>query len=480
MVSSIAIGWRSRSGATAAARVRDHGGVTPTSEQAPGPAHDVARGCAEVPSADAGPWAAPTASGPIYARVDVPSSKSEMNRALILAAQATGRSTIGRPLRSRDTELMAGALHALGARIDTASESAWTVDPARLAGPAVIDCGLAGTVMRFIPPVAATAAGRITVDGDEAARRRPMGTILRALRELGADVTGNALPFEIHGTGSVLGGEVTIDASASSQFVSGLLLAAPSFRRGVTVRHRGAPVPSLPHIEMTLSVLRRTGAQVDDSAPDTWHVDPGPVTPWVWPIEPDLSNATVFLAAAAVTGGTVTIPGWPASTTQAGDAFRGIATEFGCQVELSSSGLTVTGPGAVRAIDIDLHDVGELTPTVAAVALFADAPSRLRGIGHLRGHETDRLAAIAADVAALGGRVDVDDDALRITPSALHGGPWRAYADHRMATAGAIVGLRVPGVQIDDIACTAKTMPHFETAWRAMMAGSPGTAEADA
>jgi 3-phosphoshikimate 1-carboxyvinyltransferase len=423
---------------------------------------------------DIAPWAAPLAAGPIVATVTVPSSKSEMNRALILAAQATGPSSIGRPLRSRDTELMAAALRALGARVDTASDDAWTVDPAPLTGPATIDCGLAGTVMRFIPPLAATATGTITLDGDETARRRPMGTILDALRALGASISGDALPFEIAASGRLSGGEVTIDASASSQFVSGLLLAAPSFERGLTVRHRGAPVPSLPHIEMTVACLRRVGVRVDDSAPDVWRVEPGPVAPWTWPIEPDLSNATVFLAAAAVAGGSVTVPGWPASTTQAGAAFRSIAEQMACRIMLSDRGLTVSGPESLQGIDIDLHDVGELTPTVTAMALFADRPSHLRGIGHLRGHETDRLAALTADVAALGGTAIADDDALHITPSPLHGGLWRAFADHRMATAGAIIGLRVPGVAVDDIACTAKTMPRFAEDWSALVAGAKG------
>jgi 3-phosphoshikimate 1-carboxyvinyltransferase len=202
-----------------------------------------------------------------------------------------------------------------------------------------------------------------------------------------------------------------------------------------------------------------------------WHVAPGPVAPWVWDIEPDLSNATPFLAAAAVTGGSVTIPGWPAETTQAGDAFRPIAEAMGCTVTLGADGLTVTGPERLAGIDIDLHDVGELTPTVTAMTLFADGPSHLRGIGHLRGHETDRLAALSADAAAIGGRVTADDDALLITPAPLHGGAWRAYADHRMATAGAIIGLRVPGVDVDDIACTAKTMPDFAADWSAMVEG---------
>jgi len=409
----------------------------------------------------------------VHATVAVPGSKSLTNRALILAAQATGPSTIARPLHSRDTALMAAALGALGTTVDVLPSGDWSVTPASLRGPARIECGLAGTVMRFLPPLAATATGTIAVDGDEAARRRPMHTVLAALRALGADITGDALPFTIEATGSLAGGPVTIDASASSQFVSGLLLAAPSFERGVTVHHDGKPVPSLPHIDMTVHCLRSVGARVDDSEANTWHVAPGPVAPWDRPIEPDLSNATVFLAAAAVTGGRVTIPGWPADTTQAGDAFRDIAERFGCVVELTGDALTVTGPDRLPGIDIDLHDVGELTPTVAAIAALADGPSHLRGIGHLRGHETDRLAALQQDLAALGGIVTADADALHLEPTALHGGPWRAFADHRMATAGAIVGLRVPGVEVDDIACTGKTLPDFPGEWARMLTASP-------
>ena len=416
-----------------------------------------------------GAWPAPTAAGPVRGTVTVSGSKSLTNRALILAAQATGPSRVVAPLHSRDTELMADGLRALGVGVVATAAGDWDITPAALRGPARIDCGLAGTVMRFLPPLAATATGTVTVDGDDAARRRPMRTVLDALRALGARVSGDALPLEIDGTGSLPGGAVTIDASASSQFVSGLLLAGPSFDRGVTVHHDGKPVPSLPHIEMTVDCLRRVGAEVDDSLPDTWRVGPGPVRPWVGAIEPDLSNATVFLAAAAVTAGRVTVPGWPAATTQAGDAFRRIADEVGCTVDLDAAGLTVTGPESLRAIDIDLHDVGELTPTVTAMAVFADGPSHLRGIGHLRGHETDRLAALQSDVEALGGIAVADEDALHITPAALHGGSWRAFADHRMATAGAIIGLRVPGVLVDDIACTGKTMPDFPARWTRLL-----------
>ena len=441
-------------------------------------------------------WDAPVADRPVLATVAVPGSKSLTNRALILAAQATGPSRIVAPLRSRDTELMAAGLRALGVRIvdsettstdptrddttgtDGGAATDWQVTPGPLTGPAVIDCGLAATVMRCLPAHAATAPGEITIDGDEAARRRPMATVLDALRALGARIDGGGLPFTVHGTGALPGGTVRIDASASSQFVSGLLLSAASFTGGVRVIHAGGPLPSMPHIEMTVQTLRSVGVTVDDSRADEWRVEPGPVSPWTAVIEPDLSNATPFLAAAAVTGGTVTVPHWPVSTDQAGDAIRGILTAMGATVDLTGTGLTVTGPPVLRGIDIDLHDAGELTPTIAAIAVFADGPSTLRGIGHLRGHETDRLAAIAADIGALGGRVDETPDSLTIWAGPLHGGRWGSYADHRMATAGAIIGLRVPGVVVDDIATTAKTLPGFDRMWARMLSASdPRTAD---
>jgi 3-phosphoshikimate 1-carboxyvinyltransferase len=323
--------------------------------------------------------------------------------------------------------------------------------------------------MRFLPALVATATGDVVIDGDEAARRRPMSTVLNAVRSLGARIDGDSLPFTVHGTGSLRGGTVHIDASASSQFVSGLLLSAASFTDGVRVIHRGDALPSLPHIEMTVQTLRSVGVIVDDSVPDEWRVEPGPVAPWSTVIEPDLSNATPFLAAATVTGGSVTVPFWPTNTNQAGDAIRRILATMGAAVELTAAGLTVYGPAAIRGINVDLHDVGELTPTIAAIAVFADGPSRLVGIGHLRGHETDRLAAIAGDIHALGGEVTETADALTITPRPLHGGPWRSFADHRMATAGAIIGLRVPGVLVDDIGTTAKTLPGFDRMWEQML-----------
>jgi 3-phosphoshikimate 1-carboxyvinyltransferase len=419
------------------------------------------------------PWSAPSATGPVHASVAVPGSKSITNRALLLAALSERGGTLTGALRSRDSRLMIDALRALGVPVDDGGDQ--IVVGARngfrgLRGPASVDCGLAGTVMRFVPPAAAVADGDVHFDGDPRARERPMSTVLDALRGLGATIDGDSLPFTLHGKGGLPGGAVTIDASASSQFVSGLLLAGARYEAGLTVHHDGKPVPSLPHIDMTVQMLREAGVEVDDAEPNTWRVAPGPIAAHDWLVEPDLSNATPFLAAAAATGGSVTVPGWPTKTTQPGDVFRDIATAMGCTVELAANGLTVTGPDRLRGIDFDLHDVGELTPTVAALAVLADGPSVLRGIAHLRGHETDRLAALVAEIGGLGGDATETEDGLEIRPAPLHGGLWHAYEDHRMATAGAIVGLVVEGVEVDDIATTSKTLPDFPNMWAEMLA----------
>ncbi|MGZ3142476.1 3-phosphoshikimate 1-carboxyvinyltransferase [Lentzea chajnantorensis] len=416
-------------------------------------------------------WSAPSASGPVHSTVPVPGSKSITNRVLVLAALADGPSAVHAPLRSRDTVLMVKALTSLGVGIIDREDGGWDVTPGALRGPADVDCGLAGTVMRFLPPAAALAEGEIRFDGDPHARVRPMSTVLDALRALGADVEGDALPFTLRGSGSLAGGEVTIDASGSSQFVSGLLLSAARYDKGVTVRHSGRPVPSLPHIDMTVQTLRSVGVAVETDGSSAWHVEPGPIAARTWHVEPDLSNATVFLAAAAVTGGQVTIPHWPARTTQPGDAVRGILERMGCAVEVSEEGLTVRGPAELSGVDIDLRDESELTPTVAALATVARGRTQIRGVAHIRGHETDRIAALVNEINALGGNASETEDGLVIEPAPLHGGVWKAYADHRMATAGAIIGLVVPGVSVDDIGSTTKTIPDFPGMWDAMLGG---------
>jgi 3-phosphoshikimate 1-carboxyvinyltransferase len=415
-------------------------------------------------------WAAPAVSGPVTAVVRLPGSKSITNRALLLAALATSPSTLHRPLVARDTALMAQALRSLGVAIEATPE-AMTVHPETLRGPATVDCGLAGTVMRFVPPVAALAAGTIAFDGDPRARMRPMGEMLAALRTLGADLDPGvvSLPFEIRGVGRVRGGAVSLDASSSSQFVSALLLAAARYDDGVDVRHDGKPVPSLPHIAMTVAMLRDRGVVVDDAEPNRWVVEPGPIAAKDIEIEPDLSNAAPFLAAAVATGGTVTVRDWPSAAAQPGDQLRGILAAFGAGVRMGADGLTVTG-GPIRGVDLDLHEVGELTPVVAALCALADGPSFLRGIAHLRGHESDRLAALAAELSTLGCDARETDDGLEIRPRPLHAGVFRTYDDHRMAHAAAVLALVVPGLGVENVATTAKTHPDFVGAWTAMLA----------
>ncbi|MET8337099.1 3-phosphoshikimate 1-carboxyvinyltransferase [Streptosporangium canum] len=419
-------------------------------------------------------WPAPTATEPVRAAVPLPGSKSVTNRALLLAALADGPGTVRLALRSRDADLMADALRALGATMTPSNEGAssvdWAITPGPVTGGARIDVGLAGTVMRFVPPMAALSDGEVFFDGDPHARKRPMGTILAALRALGAEVDNDALPFTVRGP--LTGGEVTLDASGSSQFLSGLLLTAARFDKGLTVRHAGPPIPSQPHIRMTVQMLREFGVRVDDSEPDVWRVEPGPIRARDFTVEPDLSNAAPFLCAAMVTGGTVTVPGWPSETTQPGDQLRRLLAGMGASVEHVPGGLRVTGTGRVGGIEADLRDVAELTPTIAALAALADSPSRISGVAHIRGHETDRLAALAAEINGLGGDVSETADGLEIRPRPLTGGVFHTYDDHRMATAGAVIGLAVPGVQVENIATTGKTLPEFASMWADMLEGA--------
>ncbi|HPU13114.1 MAG TPA: 3-phosphoshikimate 1-carboxyvinyltransferase [Aeromicrobium sp.] len=409
---------------------------------------------------------APVPIGAVHGSVELPGSKSQTNRALVLAALAAGPSTVSRPLFARDTDLMMAALEALGAKIERGGRSV-TVSPIQFADTASIDCGLAGTVMRFVPPIAALGHGKTEFDGDTRARERPMNTTIQSLRDLGVtidDAGRGSLPFTVHGSGSIQGGQLTVDASTSSQFVSALLLVAPAFVDGLDLRHVGDALPSLPHVAMTITELRRRGVLVD-VAEANWRVQPGPIAALDVQIEPDLSNAGAFVAAALATGGEVRIADWPTITDQAGDAWQELAVAFGGSVTRDGADLIFTGPAALSAVDLDLHDIGELTPVVAALAALADGNSRLRGIAHLRGHETDRLAALASQINGLGGQVDEVHDGLDIHPSALTGGRFATFDDHRMAHAGAILGLKTSGVVIENIGTTAKTYPQFADDW---------------
>ena len=420
-------------------------------------------------------------SQPVEAFVVIPGSKSVTNRALILAAQADSPSILRRPLVSRDSELMVAGLRALGVGIEEQTlsingveELQWTVTPGSLRGGVKIDVGNAGTVMRFLPPLAALATGDVAFDGDPRSYERPLGPVIKALEELGVSVEHDgrySLPLKLHGNGKIPGGALTIDASASSQFLSALLLVAPSFENGIVATHKGGQLPSMPHIEMTVDMLRSFGADVEvDTAAQSWSVKPGKLHGQELVIEPDLSNAAPFLSLAMVCGGSVTIADWPKTTTQPGDQLRSIFTQMGAKISMDQRGLTLTGTGVIHGIDIDLHDVGELTPSIAAVAALADSPSHLRGIAHLRLHETDRLAALTREINALGGDVVEEESALHITPAPLHGGVFHTYDDHRLATAGAVLGLVVPGIEVENIATTRKTLPDFPGLWSSLLA----------
>ncbi len=417
---------------------------------------------------------------PVDISVVIPGSKSVTNRALILAAQAKSPSTLRRPLISRDSELMVAGLKALGIGIDETTEVVdgneelqWIVTPAPMRGGVRVDVGNAGTVMRFLPPLAALADGAVIFDGDPRSYERPLGPVIKALEELGVVIDHEdrySLPLTLNGTGKVGGGEITIDASESSQFLSALLLVAPSFTNGITVKHKGGSLPSMPHIEMTVDMLRQFGATVTvDSVAQTWSVKPGALHGVDLVIEPDLSNASPFLSIAMVCGGRVSIADWPTKTTQPGDQLRTILADMGAQFSFGDNGLTIIGTGKIHGIDVDLHDVGELTPSIAALAALADSPSYLRGIGHLRKHETDRLAALTREINALGGNVVEEETALHISPAPLHGGVFHTYDDHRLATAGAVLGLVVEGIEVENIATTRKTLPDFPGLWSSLL-----------
>lgn len=475
----------------------------------------------------------------MYGRVRVPASKSLTNRYLLLAALAESASTVVNPLQSRDSELMLAALRQLGAGVEHLGDPHGSGEPAvritpipfddaggdpepqqrgtardesvpRRAAPqhesvpqraapqkstpqhaapqddpVRIDCGLAGTVMRFVPAVAALTGREVLFDGDPEARVRPMGAVLDGLRELGVDVVPHAsdgfLPFTLRGSGRLSGGEITVDASASSQFVSGLLLAAPRFAGPLRLRHSGSQVPSLEHVEMTVRVLQELGVSVRSPEPYVWEVDPGPIPGFTARVEPDLSNAGPFLCAAAVTGGEVTMPGWPVSTTQIGRRWPDLLRSFGCEVTLTeepprdpearaaaTATLRVRGPE--RLVSPGTVDAtAELTPTVAALAALCSQETKFTSVGHLRGHETDRIAALVTEIRRLGGAAEETDDGFRVLAPVRRGAVVRSYADHRMATFAAVVGLGVDGVAVEDIACTAKTMPDFPAAWQELV-----------
>lgn len=429
------------------------------------------------PDGPDGPWAAPLAQRPVSATVGLPGSKSQTNRALLLAALSQRPVTLRSALRSRDTALMAAALAALGAGM-TENGDTVVVTPfagGRPRGHASVACGNAGTVARFLPAVAALADGPVSLHGDPRMSQRPLGPLIGALRQAGAVIAGEAIPLTVHGRGEVTGGELQVDATGSSQLVSGLLLSAPRFRHGVDLTHTGAVLPSPGHIEMTLAALVAAGADVE-ATPRRWRVFPGTLQAPDTVIEPDLSSAAVFLAAALVTSGTVRVPAWPARTTQPGRQLPGQLAAFGARCEAGPTGLTVRGPSRLDGVDLDLTANPEALPVFTALAALASSGSRFRGVAQLRGQETDRLAALADQLGRLGARITVTADGLEVRPAPLSAAPGLVLdpqADHRLAMAYALVGLVVPGVRIHDIATTAKTLPDFPRHWAQLLAASP-------
>jgi 3-phosphoshikimate 1-carboxyvinyltransferase len=419
-------------------------------------------------------WSAPfRASKPISGAINIPGSKSVTNRALVLSALASSPSTLRKGLRSRDTDLMIKALSSLGVKIEI-EEDLWKITPAPLMGPAGIDVGNAGTVMRFLPPLASLAKGLISFDGDLRSHQRPLAPVIKALESLGVSIEHQgrySLPLVINGAGYITGGEVEIDASASSQFLSSLLLVAPLMKQGLRIKNIGRSLPSKPHIEMTIAMLAQYGAVVDTSIDNQWSVKPTTLSGVDLVIEPDLSNAAVFMAAPILCGGEVIIKDWPRKTTQPGDQLRQIFSEMGGEIDFVDQGLRVRSSGHTRGIDIDLGDVGELTPVIAALASLADSPSYLRGIGHLRLHETDRLSALKNELTALGAEVLEEESALRINPKPMKAGVFHTYEDHRLATAGALIGLAVNGVEVENIETTRKTITDFPALWSQLLNG---------
>jgi len=431
----------------------------------------------------------------VQASVPLPGSKSITNRALILAALADGPTTIAGPLRARDTDLMAAAVTALGASVADSGgaapagrgQPAWTVTPGWASGAVAVDVGNAGTVLRFVPPAAALISADVEFSGDPRAAHRPVGQLLAGLRQAGVAVDDGgrgAVPFVVRGRGRVRGGAVTLDASSSSQLVSGLMLAAPRYEQGIEITHSGTRVPSAPHIAMTAAMLRAAGAEVESGssgrdgagrdrqrAPDFWRVLPGRLSPGTIVVEPDLSNAAPFLASALLTGGTITIPGWPAVSLQAASQILDVLQQMGATYQATAGGMRIKGTGRIRGITADLRDINELAPVLAALAALADGPSEFTGIGHMRLHESDRLAVLAAEIGALGGQVAELPDGLRVVPRPLRAGPepFDSHDDHRMVMAAAVLGLAVPGLRVRNAATVAKTFPGFLTLWQQML-----------
>ena len=404
-------------------------------------------------------------SGPLDAEIVVPGSKSLTNRALVLAALAEGTSTLRGALVADDTLAMAGAMSSLGARVVLDPELCTVAGiGGRLApGPLEIDARLSGTTARFVLPVLALGEGPYVLDGDQPLRDRPLGPSIEALRRLGADVDDSDRPGHLPvvvraGTGR--GDGVGVDGSLSSQFTSGLLLAAAAMPEGLAVELIG-PVVSRPYLDMTLAVLRDFGVDAGTDGERRLWVRPGGLRATDHRIEPDASSASYFLAAAAVCGGRVRVPDLGTSSLQGDARFADVLRAMGAVVDRGPAGTEVRGTGRLQGIDIDLTDMPDMAQTVAAVAVFADGPTTVRGVEVIRGHETDRIAAVVAELRRCGLDADEHPDGFTVHPGTPRATRVETYRDHRMAMSFAVVGLAASGIEIADPGCVAKTFPDF-------------------
>jgi 3-phosphoshikimate 1-carboxyvinyltransferase len=439
-------------------------------------------------------------AGPVHLRLAAPASKSVTNRALLCAALAVGTSHLRGAAPSDDAEAMAGALADLGAGIDTEDRSRWRVEGTggRLRGPdRPLDARLSGTSMRFLSAAATLTADGATVTGRPPLLRRPVGPLVAALRALGAEIrdAGNGLPPVTAAGGGLEGGQAAVDAAASSQFASAVLLVAPYARRPVTLA--AERLGAAAYVELTVAVMRQFGAAVEPAGapggpgpgprpaaelgspgqaprpaagPAAWRVEPGPYRATDLAVEYDASAAAHLFALAAATGGQVTVTNATPGTLQPDAALPDLLAAMGATVTRDGDAVCVRGPERLGPVDADLAAMPDQVTTVAALAALADGRSRLRGVGVARGHETDRLAALAAELAKLGVAVTELPDGLMIAgagPGALHPARLATWGDHRMAMALAAVAARVPGVVLEDPACVAKTYPGF---WRDLAA----------
>lgn len=423
-------------------------------------------------------WIAPQPTAELRGTVALPGSKSASARALVLAALANRPGVLRGVLDSRDTHLMRTGLTQLGAQFTDLSDGTLRVDPIdQVRGGSTIDVGLAGTVLRFLPPIAALAPVATTFVGDPAVSSRPVGPLLDALCVLGARVSRPfEVPFSISGGQVLSGNSVNLDSSASSQFLTALLLVGARLDRGLRIRLSSPTVPSMPHVKMTAAMLGQRGVAVTRPDDHSWIVEPGPIAGTDQTIEPDLTNAATFLAAAVICGGRLSTA-WPEDSLQASDQLAAVLSAFGATLSYDGSGaertLTVEGPSTPLGAELDLSAISEITPVAAAIAAVSTGESHLYGVGHIRGHETDRLSALTTELSRLGVAVTEEVDGLRIQPQPRYPVVWHSYADHRMAHAGALIGLVTPGLQVDDIACTTKTMPDFPQRWAQLIGNTP-------